>query len=164
MTSQRWLTDADSDRSIWWHWLVVVVPSNYNEHTSRNGTLWITDGKNDHPDEVPDRFNYNMVIASELAMGTGLVTGALFQVPNQPIIFSSDPIQKKRSEDSAIAFTWAHFLENTEDTEWPLRLPMVKASLRAMDTMTAYAAEKLNIKQLDYYSVTGASKRGWTVR
>lgn len=162
MTSQRWLTDEDTTRSLWWHFLVVIVPSNYNPATARNATLWITDGRNDHPEETPDRFNYNMIVASELAMGTGLITGSLFQIPNEPMIFPSDPIQKSRSEDAIIAFTWAHFLDNAEDAEWLVRLPMVKASLRAMDTMTAYAAEKLNIKNMDYYSVTGASKRGWT--
>jgi len=161
MTSQRWLTDDDTDRSIWWHFFVVIVPSNYDPSTARNGTLWITDGKNDHPDEYPTRTNYNMIVASELAMGTGMVTGCLFQIPNAPIIFSSDPEQKKRSEDSIIAFTWAHFLDHPDDAEWLVRLPMVKASLRAMDTMTAYAAQSLHIPRLDFYSVTGASKRGW---
>lgn len=162
MTSQRWLTDADTSMSLWWHYLVVIVPSNYDPSTARNATLWITDGKNNNPDETPNRFNYNMIIASELAMGTGLITGCLFQIPNENMVFSSDPEQKSRGEDAIIAFTWAHFLDNPEEPEWLVRLPMVKASVRAMDTITAYAAEKLHIKNLDYYSVTGASKRGWT--
>jgi PhoPQ-activated pathogenicity-related protein len=41
---------------------------------------------------------------------------------------------------------------------------MVKASLRAMDAMTEYVAQvhpELSC-QLDYYIVSGASKRGWT--
>lgn len=41
---------------------------------------------------------------------------------------------------------------------------MVKASLRAMDTITEFCKQKypeMNT-QLDYYSVAGASKRGWT--
>ena len=88
MTSQRWLTDADTTRSLWWHFLVVIVPSNYNEATARNATLWITDGNNNSPDELPTRTNYNMVIASELAMGTGLITGCLFQIPNQKTLYS----------------------------------------------------------------------------
>ena len=64
MTSQRWLTDEDTTRSLWWHYLVVIVPSNYNPSTARNATLWITDGNNDDP--VPNRFNYNMILASEM--------------------------------------------------------------------------------------------------
>ena len=41
---------------------------------------------------------------------------------------------------------------------------MVKASLRAMDAVTEYVTNvhpELGC-QLDYYSVAGASKRGWT--
>lgn len=41
---------------------------------------------------------------------------------------------------------------------------MVKASLRAMDTITDFVAKELPQLgcQLDYYSISGASKRGWT--
>ena len=124
--------------------------------------MWITDGNNDHPEELPNRFNYNMLLASELAMGTGTITGCLFQVPNEKMIFSSDPEQKSRGEDAIIAFTWAHFLDHPDEPEWLVRLPMVKASVRAMDAITEFASQKLKRPQLDYYSVAGASKRGWT--
>ncbi len=33
MTSQQWLTSADSDRSIWWHYLAVIVPDEIEFHT-----------------------------------------------------------------------------------------------------------------------------------
>jgi PhoPQ-activated pathogenicity-related protein len=40
---------------------------------------------------------------------------------------------------------------------------MVKASLRAMDTITEWTAQNMGEEyQLDYYTVSGASKRGWT--
>tara|TARA_B110000090_G_C13106605_1_gene340697 strand:+ start:117 stop:275 length:159 start_codon:yes stop_codon:yes gene_type:complete len=41
---------------------------------------------------------------------------------------------------------------------------MVKASMRAMDAMTEFVKEKFPDEtwSLDYYSVAGASKRGWT--
>jgi PhoPQ-activated pathogenicity-related protein len=41
---------------------------------------------------------------------------------------------------------------------------MVKASVLAMDTMTAFVSENLSQLgcQLNYYQVAGASKRGWT--
>lgn len=41
---------------------------------------------------------------------------------------------------------------------------MVKASLRAMDAMKEFAAKSLPElnTQLDYFTVSGASKRGWT--
>lgn len=39
-------------------------------------------------------------------------------------------------QDSLIAFTWDHFLNNPDDAEWLVRLPMVKASVRAMDAIS----------------------------
>lgn len=41
---------------------------------------------------------------------------------------------------------------------------MVKASVLAMDTMTKFVSQELpDLEcQLDYYTVSGASKRGWT--
>ena len=64
-----------------------------------------------------------------------------------------------------MTYTWAHFLDHPDEPEWLVRLPMVKASLRAMDTMTAFVAQhpRLRIPDLDYFAVTGASKRGWTI-
>lgn len=160
MTSQRWLTDNDTTRSLWWHYLLVIVPSNYDADHPQNATLWITDGKN--TDSMPTRSNYNVLVASEMAMGTGMITGSLFQVPNEKMTFKADPEQKERGEDSIIAYTWDHFLKNLEEPEWLLRFPMVKASLRAMDTMTSFARENLGIPDMNYYCVSGASKRGWT--
>uniref|UniRef100_A0A914BWJ8 Uncharacterized protein n=1 Tax=Acrobeloides nanus TaxID=290746 RepID=A0A914BWJ8_9BILA len=63
-----------------------------------------------------------------------------------------------------IAFTWQHFLDDPSKPEWLLRFPMVKASLRAMDTITAFVSQDLPELgcQLDHYVVAGASKRGWT--
>ena len=86
------------------------------------------------------------------------------QIPNEHTTFSSDPIQKSRTEDAIIAFTWDHFLKDPSNPEWLLRFPMVKASLRAMDTITEFMKQKRPElgTSLDYYSVSGASKRGWT--
>jgi PhoPQ-activated pathogenicity-related protein len=57
-----------------------------------------------------------------------------------------------------------HYLRDTSRPDWLVRFPMVKASLRAMDAMTEFVAQvhpELGC-QLDYYIVSGASKRGWT--
>ena len=53
-------------------------------------------------------------------------------IPNQPIIFSADPKKKHRSEDAMIAYTWAHFINDTKSPYWLARLPMTKAGVRAM--------------------------------
>mmetsp|Transcript_9936 Transcript_9936/g.14975 ORF Transcript_9936/g.14975 Transcript_9936/m.14975 type:complete len:531 (+) Transcript_9936:42-1634(+) len=165
MTSQKWLTDdvfADEStvKSVWWHILVVIVPSDviYNH----NASIYITGGKNTH--SLPTATDEDIVLTAALAMETKTITSCLFQVPNQPIIFRDDPLQKSRSEDAVVAYTWDHYLKDTSETTWPLYFPMVKASLRAMDTTTAFIAKQFPESgySLDYYTVLGASKRGWT--
>lgn len=79
------------------------------------------------------------------------------------MIFSADPKNQSRTEDAVIAFTWAHFLNDPTRPEWLVRFPMVKASVRAMDTVTSFVNQYLPQLdcQLDYYVVAGGSKRGW---
>ena len=82
MTSQRWLTDDDfspsSDaKSLWWHYLVVIVPDNYDP-TSKNASLWITGG--DVHSGPPQAQDEDIFLSAALATNTGLITGALFQV------------------------------------------------------------------------------------
>jgi PhoPQ-activated pathogenicity-related protein len=73
------------------------------------------------------------------------------QVPFQPIF--------ERREDALIAYTFERYLE-TGESDWPLLLPMVKAAMRAMDTVQAVAQERWN-ERIERFTVTGASKRGW---
>ncbi len=81
-------------------------------------------------------------------------------VPNQPLVFAGET--QGRSEDALIAHTWDKFLR-TGNPKWPARLPMTKAAIRAMDTVSAFCAgpEAGNVK-LDGFVVAGGSKRGWT--
>lgn len=165
MTSQRWLTDdafspTSPAKSIWWHYLVVIVPEEVK--WNRNASLWITGGSmGDSPPKASDE---DIRVSAALATYTGMVMGALFQIPNERVTFSADPEQRSLGEDGIIAYTWDHYLKDVTQPEWLLRFPMVKASLRAMDTVTAFmkTAYPDNGFQLDYYAVSGASKRGWT--
>ena len=160
-----WLTDADFSpdsemKSIWWHMMVVIVPDEV-KYTS-NATMWITGWSNGA--SLPNNKDEDIVLAASLAMGMGTVTGALFQIPCEHIIFATDPIQKSRGEDAIIAFTWDHYLKDPSNPEWLVRFPMVKAAVRAMDAMTEFVAKDLpalNVN-LDSFIVAGASKRGWT--
>lgn len=82
MTSQRWLTDADfapnSDvKSLWWHYLVVIVPDEIKY--AHDAALWITGGSN--TGGPPSTKDEDIIVSAALAVTTGTITGALFQVP-----------------------------------------------------------------------------------
>ena len=151
MTSQRWLTKAEVNRPEWQHWLTIVVPGNVR-HTT--GLLYIGGGQNDGRPLVPRK----ELIGTALA--TQSVVAEIQMVPNQPLIFAGE--KRQRSEDAIIAYSWDKFLK-TGDEKWPLRLPMTKAAVRALDTVTAFMKSKAGGGlKVDRFVVTGASKRGWT--
>ena len=154
MTSQQWLTTAEVDKPIWWHWITIVVP---DELKSPTAFLYIGGGNNNDA-EPPDRINPLMI---PLAMQTGTIAAVLEMIPNQPLVFTNDD-GKKRSEDSAIAYTWKKYLD-TGDPKWPMRLPMTKAAVRAMDAIAAFTGSEAGGGQAaTQFVVAGGSKRGWT--
>jgi PhoPQ-activated pathogenicity-related protein len=152
MISQSWLTTNEVNRPQWQHWLTVVKP---DKVTSSIGLLFIGGGGN--RTNPPSRADGMITL---IAARTGSVVTELRNVPNQPLIFAGE--QKGRSEDSLIAYTWDKFLR-TGDEKWPARLPMTKAAVRAMDTITALCASEEGGKiAVDKFFVAGGSKRGWT--
>lgn len=64
------------------------------------------------------------------------------------------------SEDDLVAYTLDKYLR-TGDTEWVILLPMVKAAVRAMDTVAEIALSNHEVT-VNRFCVGGASKRGWT--
>ncbi|XP_054763349.2 autocrine proliferation repressor protein A-like [Lytechinus pictus] len=159
MTSQKWLTYNDSDSAIWFHYLTITIP----EHivSPEHAFLFITGGstKSSPPDPRTDK---EILRTSNIALGAGIVGATLRQVPNQPIVFKTDPLQMKRYEDEVIAFTWHHFLYNgTKEPNWLLRLPMTKAAVRAMDTISDVVYDVTPNQNISKFIVAGESKRGW---
>lgn len=152
LTSQAWLTEAEVDRPIWKHWLSVVVPDKVEHPTA---LLYISGGGNNRPaPETPDP------IVTHVARQTNCVTAVLNQVPNQPLRFADET--RNRSEDSTIAYTWDRYMR-TGDEKWPLRMPMTKSAVRAMDTIQTFCASDQGGKvEVNNFVVAGASKRGWT--
>lgn len=152
MTSQAWRTAAEVNHPIWKHWLVIIKP---DEVKTTTGFLFITGGSID--EKTPSRAN---PLDVEMAMTTHSVVSELRGIPNEPLVFADDP--KPRTEDQIIAYTWAKYLKTGDET-WPLRMPMTKASVRAMDTVTSFCATDAAGKvKVDKFYVAGGSKRGWT--
>ncbi len=152
MTSQRWLTTAEVDRPLWKHWIHVVVPDKTKFSTAM---LYISGGANDGkvPEEVDEQY-------VAIAHTTGAVVAVLKMVPNQPLVFKGDG--KQRVEDAIIAFGWDKFLRGG-DAKWLARLPMTKAAVRGMDTVTAFLKTRQGgHHRIKKFVVAGASKRGWT--
>lgn len=152
MASQTWLTPAEVNRPEWRHWLLVVQPPEVAHDTA---LLFISGGSN--KDTRPPRPGGQLI---EIARQTRAIVAELKQVPNQPLIFLNDG--QERSEDDLIAYGWARFLR-TGDERWLARLPMTKAAVRAMDTVTAFCAGPAGGgRTVDKFIVAGGSKRGWT--
>lgn len=151
LTSQQWRTAEEVDRPIWKHWLTIVRPEDVTASTS---LLVVSGGSNDKP---PPQVN---PILAQLALTSNSVISEIRMVPNQPLVFTGDG--RKRSEDAITAYSWEKFL-TTGDETWPLRLPMTKSVVRAMDTVTTFCASpEGGGMAVDKFVVAGASKRGWT--
>ncbi len=152
MTSQTWRSANEVDRTVWKHWVTIIRPDNV-QHTK--SLLFITGGNNNSP--PPESADRNL---AQTALLTKSVVTELRMVPNQPLVFADD--KKQRSEDAMIAYTWDKYLR-TGDELWPARLPVTKAAVRAMDTVTSFTASDAGGKlKIDGFVVAGGSKRGWT--
>jgi PhoPQ-activated pathogenicity-related protein len=152
MTSQQWRSPIEVNQSVWVHWIRIYIP---DKVSSSIGMLYILGGStSDQQPRPDDKF-------ITLATITQSVVSELFDVPNEPLSFVNDPYGP-RKEDEIIAYSWRKFLD-TGDSTWPLRLPMTKAAMRAMDTVTSFAAtKKAGHHLVNRFVVVGASKRGWT--
>jgi PhoPQ-activated pathogenicity-related protein len=152
MTSQAWLTTNEVDRTLWKHWLLVVRP---DKISSSKSLLYISGGANDGKE--PKSADASL---AQIAVTTKSIVTELKMVPNQPLVFAGET--EERSEDALIAYTWDKFLR-TGDEKWPVRLPMTKAAVRAMDTVISFCCSPEGGHQtVDGFVVAGGSKRGWT--
>jgi PhoPQ-activated pathogenicity-related protein len=152
LTSQTWRKESEVDRTVWKHWLTIVKPDKV-AHTT--GYLFITGGS--IRDRAPARAKPEFI---DIALTTNSVAAELQDVPNEPLQFSD--VQGTKNEDGIIAYTWMKYM-TTGDENWPLRLPMTKAAVRALDTITDVMAkpESGGVK-VEKFVVSGGSKRGWT--
>jgi PhoPQ-activated pathogenicity-related protein len=150
LTSQKW-------RDITWkHQLFIIKPSTVDEE-SRHAVLFITGGS--WSDALEKQAPAELKLPKEGALFASIAehlrapVAVLLHVPHQPILGG-------KKEDAAISYTFEQFLR-TRDPEWPLLLPMVKSAVRGMDAAVEFADKEWSLK-IDKFTVTGASKRGWT--
>lgn len=152
LTSQQWRTAADVNLPLWKHWLTIIRP---DEVQGTSGLLFISGGS--VTSAMPAKPNPAYV---DMATATHSVVAELSGIPNEPLTFTDE--KRTRNEDAIIAYTWVKYLKTGDET-WPLRMPMTKAAVRAMDTVTAFSATAagggVNVEK---FFVAGASKRGWT--
>ncbi len=147
LTSQTWRGIA------WKHQLFVIRPARLDD-SSRQAFLYI-DGGSWHPQyergigqAIPD----SAYIFERLAEVLRAPVAVVRQVPFEPLF--------GRREDALVAYTFDRYL-NTGDSDWPLLLPMVKSAARAMDAVQQLARRDWGLT-IARFTVTGASKRGWT--
>ncbi|GAA4429077.1 PhoPQ-activated pathogenicity-related family protein [Bremerella cremea] len=150
LTSQTW------HDIVWKHRLFVILPEGVPKETS--AVLVIAGGswKNEYDQPIAEggsSIPKEARLLSTYAQQVGRPIGILLNVPQQPIFDG-------KKEDAIIALTFDQYLK-TGESDWPLLLPMVKSAVRGMDAMQEFAAKDLDMK-IDGFTVTGASKRGWT--
>merc|ERR1712137_42223 len=160
LTSQKWLThgEVENGADVWHHWLQVCVPHNMLPNADM-AFLYINGGSTKSFDQAPSDID---TVVSKFATSTGLIGGSLLSIPNEPITFTGEASQKSRTEDAIIAYTWSHWINNTAEFDWLLRMPMTKAAVKAMDAMQDWSRNTPGITPIERFGVAGASKRGWT--
>ena len=149
LTSQTWKGIA------WKHQLFIFKPKDVDP-AGKEAILMITGGdwdpkveKTGRKPELPEEAPVLAIVAAKLREPVALLKDVPFQ-----------PIFDGKVEDQIIAYTFDMFLK-TGESDWPLLLPMVKSAVRAMDTVQSFAKKDWSL-DIAKFTVTGASKRGWT--
>ncbi len=153
MNSGKWLSDAEVNEPLWWHWVDIVIPDTIDTHTA---LLFIGPGSKEDTQQYLDS------LSIKKAIETRSIISHVSNIPFQPLRFiGTDSIE--RYEDNLIAYGWDQFLTkgaNDEDREWLARFPMTRAVVRAMDVVQEFT--KSEPYAVSDFFISGASKRGWT--
>jgi PhoPQ-activated pathogenicity-related protein len=149
LTSQTWKD------IVWKHQLFIYKPATVA--IEKQALLWIDGGRWSDDLEKPVPADAEMGTRTRLlaSLADQLQTpvALLLHVPQQPMFDGM-------VEDQIISLTFARFFL-TGDAEWPLLLPMVKSAVRGMDAVQEFTRQEWQL-DIDSFTVTGASKRGWT--
>ena len=81
--------------------------------------------------KVPSKTDEDVLVADEISHTTNAIGIVVFQIPNCPMYYPSDPAQRPRVEDEILAWSWHEFLVDPKhDPNWLPRLPMAKAAFQ----------------------------------
>ncbi|XP_054830457.1 autocrine proliferation repressor protein A-like [Eublepharis macularius] len=157
MTSQKWLDESEVDKPVWSHNLTIYVPK--TRKVEKSCLLFIRPDKKDESTS-PDPFHFKDFGA--LVLSTKSVVAELRPVPDQPLTFYNHPLGHKNSRGYDImAYSWWRFLNDmTAPPHWLVQFPMVKATIRAIDTITAYVKEEY-YRDITKFTLAGISMAGW---
>lgn len=147
LTSQTWREVS------WKHQLFVFRPKRTDAAT-KQAFLFIDGGRwrPEYESGLKDGLPREARVFTRLADAIHAPVAVVRQVPFEPLF--------ERREDALIAYTFDQYLV-TGEPDWPLLLPMVKSAARAMDAVQELARQRWQIP-IEQFTVTGASKRGWT--
>ena len=167
VTSLSWLDtskamvvpkNGGANTSVWTHQVAVVVPKTL---TVTNVSIAVLTGGcvGDADPTLTDEY---LELADKISANTGAIAVVVYQIPNCPMVYPSDPSGRKRQEDAMIAWAWYQYLQRDDhDPEWLPRLPMAKAGFQCMRAVGEWAKQQ-SIAEIGGWVVSGASKRGWT--
>lgn len=146
LTSQTWQDIP------WKHQLTVITPDKKNYD---GALLFITGGsvKNGEPNWNSKTNDGLLRGLMGLALENQATVAVIRQVPNQPLY-------DNLTEDALISFT-LHNFKRDKDYSWPALFPMVKSAVKAMDAIQEFSRKKYG-HEITRFTVSGASKRGWT--
>ncbi len=150
LTSQTWRD------IVWRHQLFILRPRHVVDSTRAifliSGGRWNDELASELAD-LAAGLPREMPLYQKLAELSGSPVAVLKHVPQQPIFDG-------KVEDEIISYTFEQYLR-TQDATWPLLLPMVKSAVRGMDAVQEFAKLHWD-SSIEHFTVTGASKRGWT--
>jgi PhoPQ-activated pathogenicity-related protein len=139
---------------LWKHRFYVIRPDNVGPDV-HDAMLIIAGGRwrdSYETEASPAQLPAESALFIELAKRLGRVVAVIGEVPFQPMF--------GLKEDELIAYTFDQYLKSG-DADWPLLLPMVKAAVKGMDAVQAFATQEWQLP-LERFTVLGGSKRGWT--
>ena len=143
---------------IWTHQVVIITPRIVE--TKDFATVWLGQADILCNDKNVTKEEEDILIADQIAWNTNQITVAVFMDPNCPMVYSDDPSQRKRREDSIVAWSLNEYLKY-QDPKMFIIFPMVKAAFQIMKAVQQNL-DQTGEAQIKEWFVSGISKRGWT--